>query len=203
MAGNKGNKDLLRKALIGFAGFLGVPLVPAQESVLLSEHIPGGRASASIKHMRPSRWLDEARTIPDPESYYLVHEETSHNLIMNEGRDFMHTQCYGTSGLLTNGLNYIALSNTTVTVDPTQTTLAGEITTNGLGRAQGAVAHTTSTNTTTISKTFTCSTAQQAAKTAGLFNLSSGGKGNHFLAFTQRTLEVGDTLAVTFTITMG
>jgi hypothetical protein len=126
------------------------------------------------------------------------------NQITNSGRDFMHQQCYQTSGLGANGLNYIALTDSTITPAPGDTTLAGEITTNGLGRAQGAVAHTAGTNTTSISNTFTCITASQAAKAAALFTAASVGTMNHEINFTaERTLQITDQLVITFTITLG
>jgi len=53
-----------------------------------------------------------------------------------------------------------------------------------------------------VQKTFTAS-GSQAAQKAALFTASSGGTMNHALAFTQRSLISGDTLQVTFTITLG
>ena len=58
------------------------------------------------------------------------------------------------------------------------------------------------TNTSTISRTFTASGTQSAQK-AALFTASSAGTMNHVLSFTQRNLISGDTLAITFTITLG
>ena len=126
------------------------------------------------------------------------------NQITNSGRDFMHQQCYQTAGLGANGLNYIALSDATITPGPTDTTLSGEIVANGLARTQGAVAHTAGTNTTTVSNTFTCTTAPQAAKVAALFTAGSVGVMNHEINFSaERTLQIGDSLVVTYTITLG
>jgi hypothetical protein len=135
--------------------------------------------------------------------------ETVWNQITNSGRDFLHQQGYqGPAALVgsytaTNGLNYIALTNSAITPAATDTTLTGEIVANGLQRAQGAVAHTASTNTTTISNTFTCGTAPQAAQAAALFNLSAVGIMCHSLTFTQRSLQIGDQLSVTYTVTLG
>lgn len=132
----------------------------------------------------------------------LLHRERTRNLITNAGRDFLHAQGYSTSPGA-NGLNYVALSNDALTEIATATVLTNEIVANGLSRAIGAYAHTGSTNTTTISKTFTCTTSSQACQKAALFTASSSGTMNHVLAFTQRTLQVGDTIAITFTITLG
>lgn len=132
----------------------------------------------------------------------LLWKGRSYNLITNAGRDFLHQQGYKDTGLGSNGLNYIALSNDTVGETASSTTLSNEIASNGLTRAQGTYAHTAGTNTTTISKTFTASGTQSAQK-AALFTASSSGTMCHVLSFTQRNLISGDTLAITFTITLG
>lgn len=132
----------------------------------------------------------------------ILDEQTVRNVITNVGRDFIHTQSYGTSGAA-NGLNYIALSNDSLTENSASTTLSTEIVANGLARAQGTVTHNAGTNTTTVDKTFTCATAPQAAQKAALFTASSSGTMNHVLAFTQRSLQIGDTLQITYTLTIG
>jgi len=157
----------------------------------LSEGVKAPRAKGMIEHFRPG---------PDGEMI-LLDRQIIYNLVTDVGRDFMHTQVYGTSPA-GNGLNYIALSNDTVTETSASTTLSNEITTNGLGRAQGSVVHTTGTNTTTVSHTFTA-TGAQAAQKAALFTASSSGVMNHVLGFTQRSLQTNDTLLVTFTLTIG
>lgn len=154
----------------------------------MEEVVGHGRARALITHRNA-----------DGE---ILHQEEIHNVITNSGRDFLHLQGYGTSGLGTNGLNYIGLSNDTLTETSASTTLSNEIATSGLTRAQGTVTHTAGTNTTTVDKTFTASGTVSAQK-AALFTASSAGIMNHALAFTQRSLISGDTLQVTFTITLG
>lgn len=180
----------------------------------LDEAIELKPAKALIVQRRPTRWIgadgtvyaswdgDNTRT-PDPASYVMVGEpEVSSNVITNGGRDFLHTQGYGTAGVA-NGLNYIALSNDSLTETVSSTTLSTEIAANGLSRAIGVVAHTTGTNTTSVDKIFTCTTTSQACQKAALFTASSSGTMNHALAFTQRTLQVGDTIDITYTITLG
>lgn len=154
----------------------------------LPETVNLPRASAHIEHRRADGSL--------------VDEETVHNVITTVGRDFLHTQGYGTAAQA-NGLNYIALSNDTLTETTASTALSTEIAANGLARAIGTVTHTAGQNTTTIAKTFTCATAAQAAQKAALFTAAAAGTMNHALAFTQRSLQIGDTLTVTFTITLG
>lgn len=171
------------------------------------DEVPLGRASMLVTHRRPDNFLKDKVTglfVPDPRSYKLVDEpELVWNLITNAGRIALHKQGYDTSGLLTNGFNYIALSNDTVTETAASTTLSNEIIANGLDRAQGTVTLPTGTgNQTTIDKTFTATGAQSAQK-AALFTAISGGTMNHVLGFTQRNLVTSDTLQVTFTITLG
>lgn len=171
--------------------------------------------------MRPKNWIVDAATgllvpayrwkhdreldsfVIDHDSAELLDESEGTNVITNAGRDFLHLQGYGTSGLGANGLNYIGLSNDTLAETTASTGLSNEIATNGLARVQGAVAHTVGTAITTVDKTFTCATAPQAAQKAALFTAASVGIMNHALAFTQRSLQVGDTLQVTFSITLG
>jgi len=164
----------------------------------LKEAVGGGRASALIEHRRPV--LDPVTGLT---TYVKVGEdETVWNVITNAGRDYLHQQGYATSGLGTNGLNFIGLSNDTLTETSTSTVLSNEITLNGLTRAAGTYAHTNGTNTTTVSRVFTA-TGTQSAQKAALFTAVSAGTMNHALAFTQRNLINGDTLTVTFTITLG
>lgn len=172
----------------------------------LSQYVPIGRASMQVTQRRPDDFLKDKETglwVADPRSFKVIDEpEVVWNLITNAGRDYLHLQGYGTSGLGTNGLNFIALSNDTLTETVASTTLSTEIAANGLTRAAGAYVHTASTNTTTIDRTFTASGTQSAQK-AALFTAVSVGTMNHVLAFTQRNLLTSDTLQITYTITLG
>ena len=131
----------------------------------------------------------------------LFEETTKPNVKTTVGIDFTFSQTYGQAAQAS-GLTYIALSNDTLTETTASTTLSTEIAANGLSRAVGAFAHTAGTSTCTVSKTFTCATAPQSAQKAALFSAASTGTMHHALAFTQRALQIGDTLAVTFTITL-
>lgn len=164
----------------------------------LIEAVGGGRARALIQHRRPV-CTDDGDVV---DWISVGDDEEVWNVVTNAGRDFLHQQGYATSGLGANGLNYIALSNDTLTETTASTTLSSEIAANGLTRAQGTVSHIAGTNTTTVSRVFTATGAQSAQK-AALFTASSAGTMNHALSFTQRSLITGDTLTVTFTITLG
>lgn len=139
--------------------------------------------------------------VPDPRDVVVVAVEKSTNVKTTVGIDFMFAQSYSTSPGA-NGLNYIALSNDTLTETSASTTLSTEIAANGLTRAQGTYAHTTGASTSTIAHTFTCATSSQSCQKGALFTASSSGTMNHANSFTQRTLQVGDTIAVTFTLTL-
>jgi hypothetical protein len=152
----------------------------------LRENVKVHRASGHIQHIRDGK---------------VIWEETVRNVKTTAGIDFTFAQTYGTSAQA-NGLNYIALSNDTLAETTASTVLSTEIAANGLSRAIGAYSHSNGASTATISKTFTCGTAPQAAQKAAVFSASSGGTMHHALAFTQRSLQVGDQLAVTFTITL-
>jgi hypothetical protein len=151
-----------------------------------SDAVKVWRAKGEIKHIRHGK---------------VIWKQTVYNVKTTGGIDFTFAQTYGTSAQA-NGLNYIALSNDTVTETSASTTLTTEIAANGLTRAIGAYTHTAGTNTATISKTFTCTTGAQSAQKTALFSASSGGTMHHVLSFTQRSLQIGDQLAVSFTITL-
>lgn len=188
----------------------------------IQDNFGDGAAILFVTHMRPKDWKKNPKTglmepdyrwVDDPifgkkgtvdrDSCEVLDEQEIHNLILNVGRVFVHTQAYATSGIGANGLNYVALTNDATAPAATDTTLLSEITTNGLARVQGTVVLPTgSGNVTTISHTFTASASQSAQKGA-LFSASSGGTMNHEALFTQRNLLTGDTLGVTFTITLG
>jgi hypothetical protein len=178
----------------------------------LREFIPIGRANLLVDHKRARNFIKNAQgvLVPDPRSYASVDEpESVWNLVTFPGRDFLHSQCYNTSGISTNGLNFIGLSiDATLTETTASTTLSTEIVTAGLTRAAGTYAHTANANTTIVGKNgtqgtvFTASGAIVPAKGA-LFTAISAGTMNHVLIFTARSMVSTDTLAVTFTITLG
>lgn len=135
-------------------------------------------------------------------------DEVAFNILTNTGRVQLHHQAYATAALLTNGFNWIALSNDAGVPAAADATLAAEINGGGLGldRVQGAVTLATGAgNVTTIANTFTYLgvPAQGIQKTALFTATNPGGVMNHEIAFTPRTLFTNDTITVTFTITLG
>lgn len=130
-----------------------------------------------------------------------------HNLLTNGGRDQMHSQCYNETNAANTerGGGYIAVTTDTAAASASDTTLASEITTGGLGRADATTnTHTTGTNTTTLAKTFTASATHTAVHKSGTFDASSSGVMYHEAVFgSDATLVSGDTLTVTWTLTLG
>lgn len=124
----------------------------------------------------------------------LFKSELTHNLRTNAGADAQASQMGNTSTQAAS-CNYIALTNDSAAPSATDTTLASEITTNGLGRAQGTYAHTTGTAVFTVQKVFSA-TGTQASQKTGLFNASSVGTMCFEAAYTTVTVNNGDTLTV-------
>lgn len=100
----------------------------------------------------------------------------THNLVTNAGRQQAALQNYGTTSLATNGFNYIALSNGSFTETATSTSLGGEISTAGFGRAQGTVTLPGSLSTTTVADNPLSTQATTSTDTggAGLDSTTSG-----------------------------
>lgn len=126
------------------------------------------------------------------------------NLLTNGGRDFIHLQAYTNTSVGTRGSGFIAVTTDVAAPDAADTTLATEIATGGLGRADADTkTHTTGTNVTTIEHTFTASATHTAVVKSGLFNAASVGIMTHENTFTSVTLQSNDTLKVTWTLTLG
>lgn len=96
--------------------------------------------------------------------------------------------------------NYLALTATAITPAVGDTSLSGEITTNGLARAQGAYSHTAGASSYSVSHTWTA-TGAQTADAAGMFNASSSGTMCFENTFSSVSLQSGDTLTLTWTVT--
>jgi hypothetical protein len=168
---------------------------------MLIQQISGPKARVRIHHEvaydrddKTGLWLRRVE----------AEDELVENLILNAGRVQLHAQCYATGSILTNGFNYIGLSNDATAPDAGDTTLTGELAADGLSRAQGTVTLATgSGNQTTVAKTFTYTGASQAVQKSALFTAASVGVMAHEVTFTQRTLATNDTITLTYTISLG
>ncbi len=128
------------------------------------------------------------------------------NLLTDSGRDFFHNQVYTNTSAGTKGGNAIALSEDATNPVADDTTLVGEITTGGLTRVQAStISHSIGTNVTTLENTFTATAPFVNLHKSGLFNQNTiGGQMTHASDFTSDvTLAIGDTITVTWTLTLG
>lgn len=132
----------------------------------------------------------------------LKSRSVQHNLRVNGGADFWDAQLFNVASAGATA-NYIALTANSTTPAATDTTLTGEITTNGLARAQATDAHTSGNPSSVLSYTFTYtgSSSVTIAK-VGLFNASSGGTlVLETLLTTSGTVSAsGDTIMIQWTI---
>lgn len=134
-------------------------------------------------------------------------DEVVENIITDAGRITLHTFCYGTAAR-TNGLNWIGLSDWAGPPAASDSFLSGELTGNGLDRAQGVVTPPTgSGNQTTISKAFTYTGGTpQTVQMAALFDVAGPpptGNMAHEIQYSQRTLFTNDLITIQYTITLG
>lgn len=81
------------------------------------------------------------------------------------------------------------------------TTLTAEIAAGGLTRAEGTYAHTGGATFYTITRTFTASAVHTGVSKAGLFTaVSAGTMAFETLLNNPATLQIGDTLTITWTV---
>lgn len=164
------------------------------------------RATLKVRHERPYDY-DDSRGIW---LYKRLDEDEEYgNILTNGGRVTIHTYIYGTAAQRTaqelgEGLHFIALTNDGVAPNPSDGTLTGELSTNGLERVVGEVSLPTGVGTITqIQNVFTYSGGgTQAVQKTALFDASSAGNMAHEILFTQRTLATSDNLTLIFSVTL-
>ena len=127
------------------------------------------------------------------------------NLLTTDGIDQIHKAVYVDTSATEVGNNFIALSVNTHTPVVGDTLLLGEITGTGLERAIATtITHIDDTNVTTLAETFTATGTHTAVQLSGIFNQGTvGGDMTHENTFTPANLISGDTLTVTWTLTLG
>ena len=128
-----------------------------------------------------------------------------HNLLTTTGIAYFHDQCYTNTSAGGVGCRFNGLSQDSTTPAVGDTDLSagsGEISTGGLNRLISDSANTVA-NETTLVKTFTASATFTTVQKSGLFNASSSGTMAHEATFTSVALVSGDTLQVTWTLTLG
>lgn len=147
----------------------------------------------------PVRGYVTVSVVRDNSEFYRY---ADHNLITDSGKDFISAQI-GSTSAAANGGNYIALSSDSAAPATSDTTLAGEISGNGLDRSQGTYSHTAGTNTFTVTSIFNATGSASNVQKAGLFTAASGGTLVAENTFSSVNLISGDQLTITWTITIG
>ena len=135
--------------------------------------------------------------------------DLEHNVFPTGCVDSLHNMGFiNTSNTGTRGFGAIALTaDTGQSINSAQTSLTGEITTNGLARVEaGTKTHVAGTNTSLVEHTFTLSGTQSDVTRAALFNATSApvsGTMGPFAAFSSATgqMVANETLKVSVTIT--
>ena len=128
-----------------------------------------------------------------------------HNVLTNAGRDRIHNAIYENQGAASQlGFTHMGLTTNDQEELASHTTLAGEISSGGLARADAdTTTHGAGSNTSTIKHLFTATAVHTNVQKSGLFDSNSGGTMGHENTFTPVTLQNDDTLEVTWTITLG
>lgn len=140
-------------------------------------------------------------------------EELCHNkknLLLNEGRDAMHTALYTNGVAIQPPFNFIGLSSNAAAPIATNTRTTWELIendgTNGLGRAQATTrTHTTGTNTSILAHSFALTGQELNVQKACVLDTISTGSGiaGHENTFTNTNLEVGDLISISWTFSLG
>lgn len=128
-----------------------------------------------------------------------------HNLTTDAGKAWMAAQLYTNTAAGTRGAGFIASTESTITPAVANTTLTGEITTNGLARADALTkTWTAGTNTALVEHTFTATGSFTSVLASALFNASSAGTMPHIANFASGsgTLVANDTLKISWNITL-
>lgn len=104
-----------------------------------------------------------------------VHADFDHNVFPSVTIDYIHNMAFVDTTAAKRGFGCIALTaDTTQTLNGAMTALTGEITTNGLARAEaGTKTHTAGTNSTLVEHTFTLSGSQSDITRSALFNVAT------------------------------
>jgi hypothetical protein len=132
--------------------------------------------------------------------------ENVHNVFPSTCIDEIHQAAFIRTTASGRGFGFIALTaDTTQTINAAQTTLTGEISTNGLTRADATTkTHATGTSVSLIEHTFTLTGSQSDIQRAALFNAASTGIMGPFAAFSNGPtggMVSGETVKVSITIT--
>jgi len=120
------------------------------------------------------------------------------NLITTDGIDWAAGVLGNASGA---PAKYVAVTENTGSPSAGDTTLTGELASDGLTRAVGSYSHTSGVRSYTVSKVFTVTGGPHVVAKSALFDASSGGTMVFEALFsTTATVTSSDTLTVTWTV---
>lgn len=127
-----------------------------------------------------------------------------HNTLCTSGRDFLHMNGYGTS-TIAGVAQWAGVSADTTNILNADITLPGEVVTSDLIRSSSKCSntHTAGTNTSAATITWTAANTYTSLQKAALFTASSAGIMVHEATFSSTSLNSGDQLQLTWTITLG
>lgn len=198
---------------MGLFGLIAVISVVGMNAVLASNF--GIADTPQTKTNEKTSFLGHVEaTVTDPKGNIIAYRQ-SDNVVTNVGHNCIAQMVFGVTfgtgsqpcGASALTPKYIGVTNTAITPAAADTSLTGEITTNGLTRAAGTVTafQVASAGTTStigqVQNVFTA-TATQSAQAAGLFDAVSAGNMFADNTFTAVTLNNGDQLTVTWKITL-
>jgi hypothetical protein len=132
----------------------------------------------------------------------LVYE--NHNLLVNNGKEYIKTQIGSGSAVASNSTKYISLSNSASAPGAGDTVIPAEITAGtGFDRAV-ATYSSNGTGAWNYTKVFTATNSQSLQLTGLNYNSVSASDGNLFasLAFTPQSMLVNDQLTVVWSISV-
>ena len=177
------------------------PQTRAIESSRLSDGVgtmlvrgEGLRAVLTEAIMRPLNMVHIVARHPDGTVF---HDEWRHNLRTNAGVTWQEGQMAGTTAAV---CTYIALSNTAITPSVSDTSLSGEITSNGLARTAGTVTYSSTASdlgSGSYSSGGTISGSSGQTCTLSSFNSSCSGSTATVALTGSNTIASGTALTVT------
>lgn len=181
---------------------LGVSLIVAGVALALAQAAPESGPAAESLHMKgrvDMMLYDESGAIKD--------ERHFDNLIVNAGVQGVASRIAPHDGTINPATpyNYIALGTSNTAADPAQTALVSELPFGpGYARVQDGIAQysTASGNKLILSVTFPPGQATGTLRESGIFDASTGGDMLARQTFADISKAAGDTLTVTWTITL-
>lgn len=193
------SKSILFIVCFAVAAVFGMGQSPSSENLKTQNMV-----NVTARHCQAYKTV--ADCFADPASVFYVNVD--HNLRTTGGGDWQSKVMGDTAAAPATG-HWIAVSNDATTpaagdcaAGSSTCTLTGEIAVNGLSRASATFAHSNGTSSYTEQVVYTCSGSSQASQKTALFNAASSGTMIFENTYPTVTVNPGDTLTVTWTISI-